>query len=307
MSILYTFADTLLHSTRLHTLNIIGPGKVGRTLARLWRRASVFTIGDVLSRTPDSARGAVSFIGGGRAAGDMSDMAPAEAWMVTTSDDAIAVCGSALARSGALRPGDVVFHCSGALSSLELQAVAACGAHSASVHPVKAFADPGAATADFAGTWCAAEGDVNALALLEPAFERIGARIARVDAHSKILYHAGNVIASNYLVALVEAALRAYALAGIPRESARAMMKPLLRETADNALGMGTVSALTGPIARGDAALVARQLDALEKADPSLAALYRELGRIAVELARAQRKAHAAALDAIHEILTRDG
>lgn len=287
------------------TINIVGPGKVGRTLGALWARTGVFSVGTVLPRTPEGARAAVAFIGGGAAVEDMLAMAPAAVWMLTTPDDRIAQCARALASSGVLREGNVVFHCSGALSSRELEAVAKCGARTASVHPAKSFAEPAAAVASFAGTWCAAEGDEDALAVLQPAFERIGARVTRIEAASKLLYHAANVLASNYLVALAEAALRAYAAAGVAREEARAMMAPLLRETAENVLKIGPVQALTGPIARGDAALVARQLEALEKADTALAALYRELGAVAVDLARARREADLSALDDIAKTLAR--
>jgi len=51
----------------MKTLNIIGAGRVGRTLAALWHAQRTFQIQDVCSRTPDSARAAVSFIGSGRA------------------------------------------------------------------------------------------------------------------------------------------------------------------------------------------------------------------------------------------------
>lgn len=289
----------------MRTLNIIGPGRVGRTLGALWMRAGVFAIGGVLSRTAGGARAATAFIGSGHAVPAMRDMTPAEVWMLATPDDRIAESASALGATGLLRTGDVVFHCSGALSSEVLQAAAACGARAASVHPVKSFAEPANAVKTFAGTWCAAEGDARALAILQPAFERIGARVTRIDAASKLLYHAANVIASNYLVALAETALRCYERAGMAREDARAMMAPLMRETVDNVLRIGTVKALTGPIARGDVALIARQIETLEHADPAIAALYRELGAIAVQLAREEHQAGAAALAAIRELLER--
>ena len=276
---------------------------MGRTLATLWHRAGVFAIQDVLSRTPDSGRTAVAFIGAGTSVAAVADMHPAEVWLVATPDDRIAASAAALAERGGLRAGDIVFHCSGALCSAELHPASGCGAHLASVHPVKSFADPAAAVESFAGTWCAAEGDALALAALEPAFARIGARVRRIEPGSKLLYHAGNVFASNYLVALMEAALRCYALAGISAEDARAMVEPLARETIGNISGLGTTTALTGPIARGDSTLVARQLAALEKTDARMAAVYRQLAAIAVELAREKGEAGASALEAIQGLL----
>jgi predicted dinucleotide-binding enzyme len=76
----------------MKTLNIIGAGRVGRTLASLWEEKHTFAIGDVLDRTPHGARSAVAFIGDGRAADSLDDMKPADAWMLTPPDAAIVRC-----------------------------------------------------------------------------------------------------------------------------------------------------------------------------------------------------------------------
>jgi len=287
----------------MKTLNIIGSGRVGRTLASLWEEKRTFSIQDVLDGTPHGARSAVAFIGDGRAVAWLEDMRPAEVWMLTPPDGKIVACCGALARSGRLRSGDIVFHCSGGLSSSELKAAVEAGASVASVHPLKSFADPRDAVRTFAGTYCAAEGERAALEVLRPAFERIGARVSEIDPQFKTVYHAASVIVCNYLVALMEAGLRCYEKAGIGRETASAMMEPLVRETVDNVFKLGTVKALTGPIARGDDAMVAQQLEALAAWDARIGVIYRELGAVALELARAQGEAGAAALERLRELL----
>src|SRR5471032_650151 len=95
-------------------LNIIGGGRVGRTLARVWALDGAFAIGDVLDRTRAAGADAVAFIGSGRAVAAMDDMRGADVWMLTPPDDRIVPCGKALAASSLLQPGNVVFHCSGA-------------------------------------------------------------------------------------------------------------------------------------------------------------------------------------------------
>lgn len=290
----------------MKTLNIIGGGRVGRTLGALWGRTHVFSIQEVLSGTPHGARSAIAFIGEGHAARALEEMRAADVWMLTPPDGKIAACCSAVAAGDLLRKGDIVFHCSGALSSVELKPAAECGAAVASVHPLKSFAEPRDAVRTFAGTYCMAEGDSAALAVLRPAFERIGACITDIDAGFKPVYHAASVIVSNYLVALMETGLRCYEKAGIPRATARGMMEPLVRESLDNVFRLGTVTALTGPIARGDDAVVAQQLAALAKWDARLAALYRELGAVAVDLAREKGEAGAPALERIDDLLGRE-
>jgi len=284
----------------MHKLNVIGAGRVGRALARLWVLHGAFAVGDVYDRTRSAD--AVAFIGSGRAVGALNEMHGADVWMLTPPDGQIVPCGTALAASGLLRPGNIVFHCSGALPSRDLAAVLG-GTAVASVHPLKSFADPSLAVQNFDGTYCAAEGDAAALAVLTPAFERIGARVSAMDSAYKTVYHAASVIVCNYLTALLETGLRGYEKSGFKRDDALRMMEPLVRETIDNVFRLGTVDTLTGPIARGDHAVVARQVDALAAWDPHVADIYKKLGTVAVELARAQGKADAAALAAIERAL----
>jgi predicted short-subunit dehydrogenase-like oxidoreductase (DUF2520 family) len=284
-------------------LNTIGCGRVGRTLARLWSQSGAFEIGDVFDHTRAKSDAAATFIGRGRAVGAIAEMHPAGVWMLTPPDDQIVPCCTALAQGGRLAAGAIVFHCSGALASSDLAAARACGAAVASVHPLKSFADPSAAVQNFSGTWCAAEGDAAALAVLRPAFEGIGASVRMINAGAKMIYHAASVFASNYLTALLEAGARCHEQAGSSREDALRMMEPLARETLDNVFKLGTVQALTGPIARGDGAVIARQVVALAAWDPRIEAVYKRLGAIAVDLARRRANADADALAAIDRLL----
>lgn len=285
------------------TLNIIGPGRVGRTLGTLLQRAGLCAVQDVLSAEIATAESAVAFIGAGCAVRALRDMRAARLWLLTPPDAAIAGIATALAATGRVRQGDVVFHCSGSQSSSLLAPLAAAGALVASLHPLKSFADPAAAVQSFRGTYCAAEGDAGALQQLTPLFEQLGARITVIDPAGKTLYHAASVLVCNDLTALMEAGLRAYEKAGIERGTAQVMMEPLVRETLDNIFALGTTRALTGPVARGDAEVLARQLAALTALDPRMGDTYRALNHIALDLARAQGGASAAALEAVAEAL----
>jgi predicted short-subunit dehydrogenase-like oxidoreductase (DUF2520 family) len=289
----------------MKSLNIIGAGRVGRTLASLCEEKHTFAVQDVLDRTEAGARAAVAFIGDGVPVADIEKLRHADIWMLTPPDRQIRTLAEAVARAGLLRAGDIVFHCSGSMSSGELEVASAAGALVASVHPLKTFAEPRDAVRTFAGTYCAAEGDDGALQVLQPAFERIGGNVSLIDARSKVVYHAASVIVCNYLAALVETGLRCFEKAGIPRDAASAMTQPILRETLDNVIQLGPAHALTGPIARGDAAVVARHLQALDAWDTTAARIYRSLGAAAVELARRHGEADAEALREIEVLLTR--
>ncbi|MER3488210.1 MAG: hypothetical protein C4307_05600 [Chloroflexota bacterium] len=83
----------------------------------------------------------------------------------------------------------------------------------------------------------------------------------------RALYHAGAVMAANYLVTLYRAASRLLEDAGAPPEG----LLPLMRRTIDNGFE------LTGPIARGDRDTVELHLAALRARHPDLEPLYRAL------------------------------
>lgn len=266
-------------------LNIVGAGHVGRALGRLFAARGVLSVQDVLTRGIDSAREAVAFIGTGQALGAADALRPAAVWMLAVSDDRIGEVAAMLADRAPVH-GAVVFHCSGAKASGELDALRAAGAHVASVHPVRSFADPATVAAHFDGTFCGVEGDDAALALLLPAFEAIGARPVRIDAAAKTVYHAASVFASNYLVTVLDAALRAYQAAGIPREVALELALPLAGESLANVFRLGPEAALSGPIARGDAATVARQQAAVHAWDTPTGNLYEALATATWDLAR---------------------
>ena len=229
----------------------------------------------------------------GHAVADMGDMRAADAWLLATPDDAIAGMCRALAVSGKLVRDNIVFHVSGATPSAALGPAQRRGARIASVHPIKTFPDLRSGARTFAGTYCAAEGDPRALRVLKPAFERIGARLFDIAPEMKRVYHAGGVFACNYLAALIEAAVSCHGRAGIRRAVSLKAIEPMVRDTVDAIFARGPARALTGPISRGDAASVRRQLEALGRWNGELAGLYRGLGLLAVTLAAADRRLNA--------------
>ena len=266
------------------SLNIIGAGHAGRVLARLFAASGEFEIGGVLTRSAASAADAVAFIGAGHVVTDVAQMDRSDAWMLAVPDDQIAAVCAQLAAAVPLA-GALVFHCSGAKSSRELDAAAQAGALTASAHPIRSFADPGAVAHAFGGTWCGVEGAPGAITMLEPALLAIGGRVARIDASAKTVYHAAAVFASNYLVTVIDAALRAYQAAGIPEAAARELARPLATETLANVFRLGPEAALSGPIARGDMVTVARQQAAVAEWDPDSGKLYEALAEATVSLA----------------------
>lgn len=268
------------------TLNIIGCGRVGKVLGRLFATKGVFALQDVLNRSRPSAEAAVAFLGAGRAVADYGRLRPADVFMLAVPDDQILASCEQLARHGLLAGAPVVFHCSGARPAADMAPVLGPGVPVASVHPVRSFADPHAVVAGFDGTFCSIEGDPAALAVLDAALPATGARVIRVDGRAKTLYHAAAVFACNYVVTLMDIALQAYRAAGVPEATARELLEPLVRENVDNVFRLGPARALTGPIARGDLTTVGRQQAAVDAWHPGYGEVYRALAQATKDLAQ---------------------
>jgi predicted short-subunit dehydrogenase-like oxidoreductase (DUF2520 family) len=83
----------------------------------------------------------------------------------------------------------------------------------------------------------------------------------------RVLYHAGAMFASGYLVTLHQAAASLFELAGAPPTG----LEPLMRRTIENGFE------LTGPISRGDWTTMDAHLAAICERRPELEPLYRAL------------------------------
>ncbi len=270
----------------LPTLNLIGAGRVGRTLARLWHTQGALQVQDVLTTSIASAQNAVDFMGAGYAVADMAAMRPADLWLLAVPDRQIAASALALAAAAHQHPPALAFHASGALASAELQPLRVRGWKVASAHCILSFATPEVALKQFAGTPCGLEGDAAALAQLQPLLAAIGAKGFTVAADKKVLYHAAAVFATNFLPVLQAQAEALWHDSGVPPELLPQLRQTLLRNAVDNLLALGPAGALTGPAARGDTALVQRQGQAVAQWDATAGVAYQALSELAQRLAR---------------------
>jgi predicted short-subunit dehydrogenase-like oxidoreductase (DUF2520 family) len=284
------------------TLNIIGAGRVGKSLGLIWRRAGVAKVGAVFCRSEESAIASVECIGGGTPVTEWNAIRPSDIHLVAVPDDALPSTVESLADHVDLA-GSVVFHTSGWLTASALSPAAEAGAFVASVHPIKGFPDPESAAGTFAGTWCGVEGDQRALDVLRPAFKEVDAQLVSIEEGKKPLYHAATIVACNYVIGLTDLAHRALIAAGIESERAMAMLGPLLQTTAENLVRFGPVETLTGPVARGDVSTVAAHLEALQEWNEKAARTYVDQAGLLVDVAR-RKGTSVEALDRIERLLT---
>jgi predicted short-subunit dehydrogenase-like oxidoreductase (DUF2520 family) len=163
----------------------------------------------------------------------------------------------------AVDPGPWVAHVSGATP------LAALDPHERrfGLHPLQTFTrSRGAEQLD--GAWAAVTAETDeARALAHELAETLGLRAFDLADDSRVLYHAGASIASNFLVTLRHAAGELLEAAGAPPEA----LDPLMRRTIENGFE------LTGPIQRGDWETVDAHLQAIRSEAPRLEPLYRAL------------------------------
>jgi len=168
--------------------------------------------------------------------------------------------------AASLEPGPWVAHVSGATP------LAALDPHARrfSLHPLQTFThDRGAEQLD--GAWAAVTGETTAaLAGATELAEILGLRPFVLADGDRALYHAGAVIASNYLVTLRRAAGALLDAADVPTDA----LEPLMRRVIESRFQ------LTGPIERGDRETVARHRLAISEAAPELLEAYDALAAL---------------------------
>jgi predicted short-subunit dehydrogenase-like oxidoreductase (DUF2520 family) len=262
------------------TLSIIGAGRVGRALGRRLRELG-WKIGAVVASSESSARKAVRSIGAGRSHAFLTrQVLAAQVILITTPDRCMAEIAEDLARIGAeeLR-GKIVLHTSGALSSDVLLSVRRCGAAVGSMHPLQTFS--GVEVPPLEGRVFAIEGDTAAVRMARQIARALGAVPVLIDGSKKPLYHAAGALAAGSVLALMEAATRLMAAAGMKRrETVRALL-PLTRQVLENFERLGPRAAWTGPLSRGDYGVVVAHTEAMKDLPAEFRQAYEAVNRLA--------------------------
>ncbi len=171
--------------------------------------------------------------------------------------------GAISAAAAAVRPGPLVGHCAGAIGLEVLAPHEAFG-----LHPLMTVTRAGAA---FRGAGAAVAGSTpRALAVARHLATELGMHTVEIADADRAAYHAAASIASNFLVTLEDAAEQLLATTGADRR----ILVPLVRASMENWAALGGRTAITGPIARGDEATVARQREAVAERLPHLLPLF---------------------------------
>ena len=285
-------------------LSFIGAGRAGSTLAAAARAAGWDVVAIASSRRQSAGRLADA-VGAAVARTPGEAARAADLTFVTVPDPHIAAVAARIAASGMGLRGRGVVHCSASLGPEPLAAVRQAGARTGVAHPLQALCGAGSVPL-LQGAYFRIEAGLELRPVLEHFVVAVGGKPLTVATASRALYHAAAVLAGNAPLALLARATHLLEEAGIDAATANAALSRLLEGAAANAGLAGPQRALTGPVARGDAATVQAHLDALAT-EPGILDLYLRLAEETLALAGiAGREDVKAVLDRA-ELITRRG
>jgi predicted short-subunit dehydrogenase-like oxidoreductase (DUF2520 family) len=283
-------------------LAVIGAGRVGTALAVLWRRAGHRIV--AVAGGPATVERAATHLPGVPVLDAVAAARDAGVVLLSTPDAAIATVCEEVARAGAVGPGVAVAHASGATGLDVLAPARSAGATTLSIHPLQTCPTVEAAVEWIPGAGFAVTAETEeGIALGERLAADAGGRPFRIADEAKPLYHAAAVFASNYLVTVTAIAHELEGAAGVGDPGA--ILAPLQAATLANLERVGPAAALTGPAVRGDAATVARNLQALAEGVPEAVRPYVALADLALELAERSGRLPAEGREAVEEVLAR--
>ncbi|WP_233578579.1 MULTISPECIES: Rossmann-like and DUF2520 domain-containing protein [unclassified Micromonospora] len=263
-------------TSRLLTVGVVGAGRVGAVLGAALAAAGHHVVAVTGESGASRARLALLLPEVPRRPVSAVAHAAADLLLIAVPDDALAGVVADLAERGALHPGQVVAHTSGAHGLAVLAPAVAVGARPLALHPAMTFTG----TPDDLARLDGISYGVTAPAELRPLAARLVADLGGVPEWvgetDRPLYHAALAHGANHLVTLVNEATDRLRDAGVARPEK--VLAPLLRAALENALRLGD-DALTGPVSRGDAGTVQRHLSRLAATAPESVPAYLALAR----------------------------
>ncbi len=284
-------------------MGLVGAGRVGAVLAAALRRAghevvAASAVSDLSRLRAEALLPGVPIVAAPDAARD------ADLVLLAVPDDVLPGLVSGLVDDGAIHAGQFVVHPSGRHGIDVLGPAAQAGAVPLALHPLMTFTGTSVDLARLEDCPFGVTAEAQVRPIAEALVVEMGGEPVWVPEQARALYHAAVSFGANYLMAVVLESLELLRVAGL-EEPAR-LMAPLLSASLDNALRAGE-TALTGPVARGDADTVAEHLMRLHEVAPEAASAYRALARLTADRALAGGLLAPAEAERLLAVLAEDG
>jgi|GEM_PF-407390 len=263
---------------------VFGAGKVGRALTKALRDH-----GETVTLCP--ARNGVP-----------TRPIDANVVILAVRDRQLGPVAADLAASGVVRRNAVVVHNAGALPADALEALRGVCAGVAQMHPMISFASRTFFPTLTRGH-CHVKGDPVAERRVRTLARKIGMTARTFPKLDTVGYHAAAGLVANGAAALAAIGEELLVVSGVPRGDAPKMLGPLLRSVAENVEALGFPEALTGPVRRGDAGAIERQIGLLRERLDAAIPLFVASGLAQVPLARKIGDAPKASFDEVDAVL----
>lgn len=242
-------------------IGIIGAGKVGAVLGAALRGAGHAVVG--VSAVSEASRDRAELLLPGVPILEVADIIErAELVLLAVPDDVLPELVTGLSAVGAWQMGQLVAHTSGRFGTAVLAPVKAAGGVALALHPAMTFTGMSLDLDRLPDCTFGVTADPAMLPIAQALVVEMGAEPVVIAEADRVLYHAALAHSANHMVTLIAQA--AQILGDIGVEAPNQVMGPLLRAALENALASGE-SALTGPVARGDAGTVAAHSAALRE------------------------------------------
>lgn len=265
---------------------ILGAGKVGRALAAALRKAgATVTLRPARKGVPTTRIDASIII-------------------LALRDQQLGPVAADLATSGVVPRSAVVVHNAGARSADVLTPLRGVCAGIAQMHPMISFASVDSFPTLTRGN-VHVKGEPVAEKRARALAKRLGMTPRTFPKLDTIGYHAAAGLVANGAAALAAIGVELLVVSGVPRAEAPKLLGPLLRSVADNVERLGFPAALTGPVRRGDAGAIEKQLDLLRERLPESLPLYVASGLAQLPIARKIGDSSPAQFDAVAAVLER--
>ena len=191
--------------------------------------------------------------------------------IIATKDDEIAAV-SKKAIAVASKKLQLIVHLAGSLPSTILSSRP--GVARLTLHPIQTFPVPSGH--HLRGIyWMASSSNREAIRWANEFTKSLGSNgIITLKSEDLPLYHAMTVLGSNFITLLFSGIEQISTELGQPPKRMKAALRPLAKQSLENAIAKPAKSVLSGPIARKDFATIHKHQKALKALDPKLRMLY---------------------------------
>lgn len=266
----------------MNNINIgfIGAGKVAVTLGSYFKSRGACVNG-YFSKTKTSAKNASDLTNSQEYFSIDALISDCNFIFITTPDDEISNVWNQIFKYNLDQK--IIIHTSGAHSSkifCGIENTKACGF---SLHPMYAFSKKDGSFKNLDNAFFTLEGSGEKLFQIEGFIKSLGNTVFLINDEQKPLYHLANVMASNFVLALISQSVEILDEIGIPNDKAICALMPLVLPNILNIKDCGTTSSLTGPVERNDICTIKKHL---EVASISQKNLYKDLSKVLLNIAK---------------------